>query len=61
MVFNVLGEKEQPIELNGRILGYRQSKAGSLEVERVEDLMSYARPIEKTGEWKKNQKVIQKQ
>jgi Tfp pilus assembly protein PilF len=61
MVFNILGGKEEPIELNGRILGYRQSKAGQLEVSKVEDLMSYAKPLQKVGDLEKNQKIIQQQ
>ncbi|SJM90098.1 FlgO family outer membrane protein [Crenothrix polyspora] len=61
MKFNVLGENEQPIELNGKILGYRQTKVGQLEISKVEDLMSYAKPIGSTGSLEKNQKIIQAQ
>lgn len=57
--FNVLGEGV-PIELNGRILGYREAKLGQLEVTASEDLMSYAKVVEKTGNWAKNQKIILK-
>lgn len=57
--FNVLGEGV-PIELNGRILGYREAKLGQLEITASEDLMSYAKVIEKTGNWAKNQKIILK-
>ncbi|PIQ56196.1 MAG: hypothetical protein COW02_01435 [Comamonadaceae bacterium CG12_big_fil_rev_8_21_14_0_65_59_15] len=57
--FNVLGEGV-PIELNGRILGYREAKLGQLQVTASEDLMSYAKVVEKTGSWAKNQKVILK-
>jgi len=57
--FNVLGEGV-PIELNGRILGYREAKLGQLEVTASEDLMSYAKVVDKTGHWTKNQKIILK-
>lgn len=59
MVFNVLGEGEA-IELNGRVLGYRQTKIGQLEVVSVEDLLSYVKPVGAMGPWSKNQKVILK-
>lgn len=55
--FNVLGEST-PIELNGRVLGYREAKLGQLEVTSSEELMSYARVVEKKGVWGKNQKII---
>jgi peroxiredoxin/tetratricopeptide (TPR) repeat protein len=58
-LFNVLGEGV-PIELNGRILGYREAKLGQLEITTSEDLMSYAKVVEKTGNWGKNQKIILK-
>ncbi len=57
--FNVLGEGV-PIELNGRILGYRETKLGQLEITASEDLMSYAKVVEKKGTWSKNQKIILK-
>lgn len=59
MHFNVLGDSE-PVELNGRILGYRESKLGNVEVYRVEDLMAFSKIQEKNGIWAKNQKVILK-
>lgn len=61
MKFNVLGEDEQPIELNGKILGYKQTKVGQVEVSKVEDLMSYVKPIGVSGSLEKNQKIIQTQ
>ena len=57
--FNVLGEGV-PIELNGRVLGYREAKLGQLEITASEDLMSYAKVVDKTGNWAKNQKIILK-
>lgn len=57
--FNVLGDGV-PIELNGRILGYREAKLGQLEITSTQDLMSYAKVVEKTGNWAKNQKIILK-
>lgn len=59
-VFNVLGES-QPIVLNGRVLGERPSKLGKLQVESVEELMAIARPVERTGTWDVNMRVIQAQ
>jgi Tfp pilus assembly protein PilF len=61
MVFNVLGENEEPIELNGKVLGTRQTKVGQLKVSKVEDLMSYAQPVAVSGSLEKNQKIIQAQ
>jgi tetratricopeptide (TPR) repeat protein len=55
--FNVLGEST-PIELNGKILGYREAKLGQLEITSTEELLAYAKVIEKTGVWGKNQKII---
>ncbi|MCI0424013.1 MAG: tetratricopeptide repeat protein, partial [Acidobacteria bacterium] len=60
MMFNVLSSHEQPVELNGRVLGYRQVPVGRLEVLNVEELMAYAKPIDKRGDWEKNQKIIQR-
>ncbi len=57
LVFNVLGD-ETPIKLNGRILGYKKSKLGKLEVTEVDDLMAYAKVKTKTGKWQINQKII---
>ena len=56
-VFNVLG-KGEPIELNGRILGYKESKQGQLEVVETEELMAYAKVKESKGTLTKNQKII---
>jgi tetratricopeptide (TPR) repeat protein len=61
MKFNVLGEDEKAVELNGKILGTRQSTIGQLEVSKVEDMMSYTRPIGLSGALDKNQKIIQAQ
>jgi hypothetical protein len=58
-VFNVLGESV-PIELNGRVIGSRDNKLGQLEITGSEDLMSYAKVIDKTGAWSKNQRIILK-
>jgi tetratricopeptide (TPR) repeat protein/peroxiredoxin len=57
--FNVLGEGV-PIELNGRVIGMREAKLGQIEITATEDLMSYAKVLEKKGPWAKNQKVILK-
>jgi hypothetical protein len=57
--FNVLGEGV-PIELNGRVIGTREAKLGQLEITASEELMSYAKVVEKKGTWAKNQKIILK-
>ena len=58
-VFNVLG-KSEPIELNGRILGYKETKLGQLEILEAEELMAFAKPVEVKGALEKNQKIILK-
>ena len=58
-VFNVLGDGV-PIELNGRVIGTRETKLGQIEITASEDLMSYAKVVEKKGPWAKNQKIILK-
>ncbi len=58
MVFQVLTEGK-PIELEGRILGYREVQDGQIEVTRVEDLLSYAKATgNRGGRWEKTQKII---
>jgi hypothetical protein len=55
--FNVLGEST-PIELNGKILGYREAKLGQIEITSADELLAYGKALEKTGRWDKNQKII---
>jgi hypothetical protein len=57
--FNVLGEGTA-IELNGRVIGYKEAKLGQIEITNSEELMSYAKVLEKSSTWSKNQKVILK-
>lgn len=57
--FNVLG-KPEPVELNGKILGYKETRLGQLKVTEVQDGLAYAKPVDKTGAWEKSQRVIQK-
>jgi hypothetical protein len=57
--FNVLGDGV-PIELNGRVIGMREAKLGQIEITASEDLMSYAKVVDKKGAWTKNQKIILK-
>lgn len=56
MVFEVLGEGK-PVELNGRVLGARQTKLGELRVTESQDSMSFTSPLGSAGDWEKNQKV----
>jgi len=57
--FNVLG-KPEPIEFNGRLLGYKDSRIGELEVVDVQDLFSYARANGPAGAFAKNDRIIAK-
>jgi hypothetical protein len=55
--FNVLGRGEA-IELNGRILGYKESRIAQVTVTEVQDLLSYGRIAEPKAALEKNQRVI---
>jgi hypothetical protein len=59
LVFNVLGQGV-PIELNGKILGYEETKLGQIEITEVQDQLAYAKVVERSGTWQKNTRVIQK-
>jgi hypothetical protein len=58
--FNVLSRGE-PIELNGRILGYKESKTAQVTITEVQDLLSYARIADARATPEKNQRVIARQ
>jgi tetratricopeptide (TPR) repeat protein len=55
--FNVLVRGEA-IELNGRVLGYKESRIAQLAVTEVQDLLAYARIVESTAALEKNQRII---
>lgn len=55
--FNVLSRGE-PIESNGRVLGYKESKVARLTVTEVDDLLSYAKVEESTAAIEKQQRVV---
>jgi tetratricopeptide (TPR) repeat protein len=55
--FNVLVRGE-PIELNGRVLGYKESRIAQLAVTDVQDQLAYARIVESTAALEKNQRII---
>ncbi|MBI5329590.1 MAG: tetratricopeptide repeat protein [Betaproteobacteria bacterium] len=57
--FSVLG-KPEPIELNGKVLGQRETKLGSLRVTKVEDGLAYGAVVARTAAWDKNQRIVQK-
>lgn len=59
LAFNVLG-KSEPVELNGKILGYRETKRGQLEITEVQDGFAMAKVVDKSGNWEANQRIIQK-
>jgi len=55
--FNVLTRGE-PIELNGRILGYRETRIAQITVTEVQDLLAYGRVAELKAPLEKNQRII---
>ena len=55
--FNVI-ERGAPIELNGRVLGYRDTRVAQLTVTEVQDQLAYARVAERQGPLSRNQRVI---
>jgi tetratricopeptide (TPR) repeat protein len=55
--FNVLVRGE-PIELNGRVLGYKETRIAQLSVTEVQDLLAFARIVDSTAALEKNQRII---
>jgi Curli production assembly/transport component CsgG/Flagellar assembly protein T, C-terminal domain len=55
--FNVLVRGE-PIELNGRVLGYKDSRIARLTVTEVDDGLAYASVAEAVGPLEKNQRIV---
>lgn len=55
--FNVLSRGE-PIELNGRVLGYRENRIAQVTVTEVQDLLAYGRVAEAKAPLEKNQRII---
>ena len=55
--FNVLSRGE-PIELNGRILGYKENRIAQVTVTEVQDLLAYGRIGDPRGTLEKNQRII---
>ena len=55
--FNVLTRGE-PIELNGRVLGYRDTRSALVTITEVEDLLAYGRIAELKAPLEKNQRVV---
>ncbi len=55
--FNVLSQG-QPIELNGRILGYRETRIAQITVTEVQDLLAFGRVAGVQAPLAKNQRVI---
>jgi tetratricopeptide (TPR) repeat protein len=55
--FNVLSRGE-PIESNGRVLGYKDTRVARLTVTEVDDLLSYAKVDESSAAIEKQQRVI---
>ena len=48
----------EPIELNGRILGYRESRIAQVTVTEVQDLLAYGRVSDNRAVLEKNQRII---
>ncbi|GAB4122061.1 MAG: hypothetical protein Fur0014_21520 [Rubrivivax sp.] len=55
--FNVLVRGE-PIELNGRVLGYKEARIARLTVTEVEDMLAWASAAELSGTLEKNQRIV---
>ena len=55
--FNVLSRGE-PIELNGRVLGYRENRIAQVTVTEVQELLAYGRVAEVKAPLEKNQRII---
>jgi hypothetical protein len=55
--FNVLVRGEA-IELNGRVLGYKESRIAQLAVTEVQDQLAFTRIVESTAALEKNQRII---
>lgn len=55
--FNVLARGE-PIELNGRVLGYKENRIARLTVTQVDDGLAYASTSEVRGPLEKNQRIV---
>lgn len=55
--FNVLTRGE-PIELNGRVLGYKENRIARLTVTEVDDGLAYASAAELSGAIEKNQRIV---
>ncbi len=55
--FNVLSRGE-PIELNGRVLGYRDTRIARVTVTEVQDQLAFARIAERQAPLEKNARVI---
>jgi len=55
--FNVLSRGE-PIELNGRVLGYKETRIAQVTVTEVQELLSIGRVAEASARLAKNQRII---
>lgn len=55
--FNVLSRGE-PIELNGRVLGYKEDRIAQVTVTEVQEQLAYARVAEVKAPLEKNQRII---
>ena len=55
--FNVLTRGE-PIELNGRVLGYRENRIAQVTVTEVQELLAYGRVADAKVPLEKNQRII---
>ena len=55
--FNVLSRGE-PIEFNGRVLGYKEDRIAQITVTEVQDLLAYGRVAEAKAPLEKNQRIV---
>ena len=59
-LFNVLGTPE-PIELNGKVLGYRDKRLGEIQITEVQDGLAYAKVVGTPFAAAKNQRILLKE
>jgi hypothetical protein len=55
--FNVLSRGEA-IELNGRILGYKENRIAQVTITEVEDLLAYGRIADVRAPLERNQRIV---
>lgn len=55
--FKVLGESK-PIEFNGKVIGQREVPVGVLKIASVDEQLAFAVPLEQSGNWSVNLRIV---